>query len=57
MFVFRGDIETKKEDLRQMVGRRYRDIIEAADNIRDMKQMADHVCFQILVAHGQASCL
>uniref|UniRef100_A0A914UU69 Conserved oligomeric Golgi complex subunit 1 n=1 Tax=Plectus sambesii TaxID=2011161 RepID=A0A914UU69_9BILA len=43
----KGDIETKKEDLRQMVGRRYRDIIEAADNIRDMKQMADHIMTSI----------
>ena len=29
----RQDIERKKEDLRQMVGERYRDLIEAADTI------------------------
>ena len=33
----RNDIERKKEDLRQMVGERYRDLIEAADTITMMK--------------------
>ncbi|KAJ8028956.1 Conserved oligomeric Golgi complex subunit 1 [Holothuria leucospilota] len=33
----RSDIEKKKEDLRQMVGERYRDLIEAADTITEMK--------------------
>lgn len=36
----RGEIETKKEDLRQMVGERYRDLIEAADTIAEMKKCA-----------------
>ena len=28
------DLEKKKEELRQLVGKRYRDIIDAADNIK-----------------------
>lgn len=32
----RNDIETKREDLRQMVGERYREIIMAADTIETM---------------------
>ena len=32
----RNDIERKREDLRQMVGERYRDIIQAADTIESM---------------------
>ena len=32
----RNDIETKREDLRQMVGERYREIIMAADTIEEM---------------------
>ncbi|XP_066273879.1 conserved oligomeric Golgi complex subunit 1-like isoform X1 [Branchiostoma lanceolatum] len=39
----RSDIERKKEDLRQMVGERYRDLIEAADTIRQMKNSANNV--------------
>ncbi|MBN3313493.1 COG1 protein, partial [Atractosteus spatula] len=34
----RGEIEQKKEELRQMVGERYRDLIEAADTIGEMRQ-------------------
>jgi hypothetical protein len=34
----RGNIERKKEELRQMVGERYRDLIQAADTITVMKQ-------------------
>ena len=34
----RGDIERKREELRQMVGERYRDLIEAADTITNMKK-------------------
>lgn len=39
----RADIERKKEDLRQMVGERYRDLIEAADTIAKMKQTSESV--------------
>ncbi|XP_013380864.1 conserved oligomeric Golgi complex subunit 1 [Lingula anatina] len=39
----RSDIERKKEDLRQMVGERYRDLIEAADTISEMKKSAENV--------------
>ncbi|GFO40997.1 conserved oligomeric Golgi complex subunit 1-like [Plakobranchus ocellatus] len=39
----RLDIEKKKEDLRVMVGERYRDLIEAADTITDMKTSAENV--------------
>ncbi|CAH2291435.1 conserved oligomeric Golgi complex subunit 1 [Pelobates cultripes] len=39
----RADIEQKKEELRQMVGERYRDLIEAADTIGDMRRSSGRV--------------
>ena len=39
----RGEIEQKKEELRQMVGERYRDLIDAADTIREMRQCSESV--------------
>lgn len=39
----RTEIEKKKEDLRQMVGERYRDLIEAADTIGQMQQTSANV--------------
>ncbi|XP_037545308.1 conserved oligomeric Golgi complex subunit 1 [Nematolebias whitei] len=39
----RGDIEQKKEELRQMVGERYRDLIDAADTIGEMRQCSESV--------------
>ncbi|KAJ3193653.1 Golgi transport complex subunit 1 [Irineochytrium annulatum] len=36
----RKDIETKKQDLRIMVGERYRDLLEAADSVQAMKDAA-----------------
>lgn len=43
----RADIERKKEDLRIMVGERYRDLIEAADTITEMKNSAQNVMSSI----------
>lgn len=37
----RAEIEHKKEELRQMVGERYRDLIEAADTIGEMRRCAE----------------
>ncbi|KAG9264007.1 conserved oligomeric Golgi complex subunit 1 isoform X1 [Astyanax mexicanus] len=44
----RGEIEQKKEELRQMVGERYRDLIDAADTIGEMRQCSESVvrCIQ-----------
>nr|XP_026692510.1 conserved oligomeric Golgi complex subunit 1-like [Ciona intestinalis] len=39
----RHEIELKKEELRQMVGERYRDLIEAADKITEMKKCSEIV--------------
>ncbi|XP_048583380.1 conserved oligomeric Golgi complex subunit 1 isoform X2 [Nematostella vectensis] len=39
----RSDIENKKEELRLMVGERYRDLIDAADTITEMKYCAQKV--------------
>ncbi|XP_072414803.1 conserved oligomeric Golgi complex subunit 1 isoform X2 [Chiloscyllium punctatum] len=39
----RAEIEHKKEELRQMVGERYRDLIEAADTITDMRLCSEKV--------------
>ncbi|XP_018425831.1 PREDICTED: conserved oligomeric Golgi complex subunit 1 [Nanorana parkeri] len=39
----RAEIEHKKEELRQMVGERYRDLIEAADTIEEMRRSAEQV--------------
>lgn len=39
----RGDIEQKKEELRQMVGERYRDLIDAADTIGEMRRCSESV--------------
>ncbi|CAL8342937.1 unnamed protein product [Merluccius merluccius] len=43
----RGDIEQKKEELRQMVGERYRDLIDAADTIGEMRQCSQSVVLSI----------
>ncbi|CAN9505296.1 unnamed protein product [Ophioblennius macclurei] len=43
----RGEIEQKKEELRQMVGERYRDLIDAADTIGEMRQSSESVVLSI----------
>ncbi|KAK3872646.1 hypothetical protein Pcinc_022288 [Petrolisthes cinctipes] len=48
----RNDIERKKEDLRVMVGERYRDLIEAADTIAEMQSSAEAVCENIQTMEG-----
>ncbi|XP_039979446.1 conserved oligomeric Golgi complex subunit 1 isoform X2 [Xiphias gladius] len=47
----RGDIEQKKEELRQMVGERYRDLIDAADTIGEMRQCSESVVQSIQDMH------
>ncbi|KAF3704811.1 Conserved oligomeric Golgi complex subunit 1 [Channa argus] len=47
----RGEIEQKKEELRQMVGERYRDLIDAADTIGEMKQCSESVVSSIQDIH------
>ncbi|KAJ3417294.1 Golgi transport complex subunit 1 [Chytridiales sp. JEL 0842] len=39
----KADVETKKQDLRLMVGERYRDLLEAADSVRKMKESASAI--------------
>ena len=39
----RSDIEKKKQELRILVGERYRDLINAADTIRDMETASNEV--------------
>ncbi|XP_069997624.1 conserved oligomeric Golgi complex subunit 1-like [Penaeus vannamei] len=48
----RSDIEKKKEDLRVMVGERYRDLIEAADTISEMRNSAEAICGNIRTMEG-----
>ncbi|KAJ3601566.1 hypothetical protein NHX12_032534 [Muraenolepis orangiensis] len=43
----RGEIEQKKEELRQMVGERYRDLIDAADTIGEMRQCSQSVVLSL----------
>ncbi|XP_033969529.1 conserved oligomeric Golgi complex subunit 1 isoform X1 [Trematomus bernacchii] len=47
----RGEIEQKKEELRQMVGERYRDLIDAADTIGEMRQCSESVVLSIRDMH------
>eukprot|EP00741_Cyanophora_paradoxa_P007236 tig00001094_g7000.t1 len=46
-----ADIESKKEELRQLVGARYRDLIESADSIVDMKRLSKQVVDSINTLH------
>ncbi|XP_061837617.1 conserved oligomeric Golgi complex subunit 1 isoform X2 [Nerophis lumbriciformis] len=47
----RGQIEQKKEELRQMVGERYRDLIDAADTIGEMRHSSASVVQSIQDMH------
>uniref|UniRef100_A0A7N8XGJ9 Conserved oligomeric Golgi complex subunit 1 n=1 Tax=Mastacembelus armatus TaxID=205130 RepID=A0A7N8XGJ9_9TELE len=47
----RGEIEQKKEELRQMVGERYRDLIDAADTIGEMRQCSESVVQSVQDMH------
>ncbi|CAG2063218.1 unnamed protein product [Timema podura] len=42
-----SEVERKKQELRIIVGERYRDLIEAADTISDMKKTAEGVISHI----------
>ena len=43
----RREIEEKKEELRQLVGASYRDLIESADSIAEMKNSCENVALNI----------
>lgn len=47
----RREIEQKKEELRQMVGERYRDLIDAADTIGEMRQCSASVVRSVEDVH------
>ncbi|XP_029109840.1 conserved oligomeric Golgi complex subunit 1 isoform X1 [Scleropages formosus] len=53
----RGEIEQKKEELRQMVGERYRDLIDAADTIGEMRQCSESVVRSIQDMYRYCSAL
>eukprot|EP01135_Chromosphaera_perkinsii_P008912 Nk52_evm22s1524 gene=Nk52_evmTU22s1524 len=53
----KNDIERRKEDMRQMVGERYRDLIDAADTILSMKQACEKVVYSIDCVQREISSL
>ncbi|XP_028310469.1 conserved oligomeric Golgi complex subunit 1 [Gouania willdenowi] len=48
----RGEIEQKKEELRQTVGERYRDLIDAADTIGEMRRSSESLVSSVRDLHG-----
>jgi hypothetical protein len=40
-------VEKKKEDLRQMVGRRYRDVLQAANAVKRLTEISDQILSQV----------
>ncbi|KRZ66324.1 Conserved oligomeric Golgi complex subunit 1 [Trichinella papuae] len=51
----RSDIEQKREELRLMVGRRYRDIIEASDGIHEIKNLSEKCLLALQKVKSNAS--
>ncbi|KRX71130.1 Conserved oligomeric Golgi complex subunit 1 [Trichinella sp. T6] len=51
----RSDIEQKREELRLMVGRRYRDIIEASDGIHEIKNLSEKCLLALQKVKNNAS--
>ncbi|XP_014513651.1 conserved oligomeric Golgi complex subunit 1 [Vigna radiata var. radiata] len=49
----RRQIEDKKEELRQLVGNRYRDLIDSADSIVRMKASCNGISSNITAVHGR----
>ncbi|KAL2324903.1 hypothetical protein Fmac_023961 [Flemingia macrophylla] len=49
----RRQIEDKKEELRQLVGTRYRDLIDSADSIVRMKASCEGISGNIAAVHGR----
>ncbi|TKY51697.1 Conserved oligomeric Golgi complex subunit 1 [Spatholobus suberectus] len=49
----RKQIEDKKEELRQLVGNRYRDLIDSADSIVRMKASCNGISGNIAAVHGR----
>ncbi|CAD5208644.1 unnamed protein product [Bursaphelenchus xylophilus] len=41
------EIETKKEELRQMVGRRYRDVLEASNTVKRLNELSEEIVTQL----------
>ncbi|ESQ41622.1 hypothetical protein EUTSA_v10012518mg [Eutrema salsugineum] len=48
----RKNIEDKKEELRQLVGTRYRDLIDSADSIVHMKSLCESISTNMSSIHG-----
>ena len=49
---FRTEMESKKEALREMVGRRYRDIIEASSEVRRVRDLAQQLSASLASARS-----